>query len=497
MTKNINRRDFIKKSAWSVAGLTILPSFLKYTDAIDAPLMTRRLGKTEREVTTFGLGGQASIQWSPDDVDPVAIILKAFDKGVNYFDTSNLYGPSQMNYGKAFNHLGLIPGKTGYNEKLRKSTFLTSKTHLRYAKGDISKIKGLNNWSDGGDSCIHTVDDLKRTMTQVFGDGKGNYPKGAYLDMILLHDVSLQIDVDSVFEGLDNTDPKAEYIGALAALRDYRDGTNLTGLNPKEEKLIKHIGFSGHYNAVKMMEIIRRDTHSLFDGMLVAINANDKLNLNMQHNVIPVASAKDIGIIGMKTFADGAMYTKEATWSNKVNHVVRQVGSPQVSYEDLIQYSLTTPGIDTLIVGIGQISDQDAKCQLSRNIKAAQIERDGLTKEERLAIEKMANKVKDGKTNYFQDPEGGLTAAQNITATKSGNNKITLKWDTAYAGSEAIVAYEISKNGKLTDKVSHSPQTTLKQFESSIEVSPTEKTSFVVTTIDEGGNKKSSDIILI
>jgi aryl-alcohol dehydrogenase-like predicted oxidoreductase len=44
--------------------------------------MKRMFGKTGFEVTTFGLGGQASLQWTPDDVDPVSIILKAFDAGV-------------------------------------------------------------------------------------------------------------------------------------------------------------------------------------------------------------------------------------------------------------------------------------------------------------------------------------------------------------------------------------------------------------------------------
>jgi len=304
--------------------------------------MTRAFGRLNHEVTTFGLGGQASIQWTPDDVDPVAIILKAFNKGVNYFDTSNLYGPSQTNYGKAFKHLSLIPGFAGYNENLRKSIFLTSKTHLRIAKGS-PVAEGVNNWSNGPEGS-HTVDDLKRSLSQIFGDGKGNYPKGAYLDMVLIHSVTSQADVDAVFEGLEDTDPKSERIGALAALRDYRDGTNYTGLNPGEEKLINHIGFSGHYNAGVMMDMIRRDKYGILDGLLVAINANDKLNFNMQNNVIPVAAAKNMGIIGMKVFADGAMYSKGAHWSGQPSHVVRQIGSKEMPFKPLIEYSLTTPG---------------------------------------------------------------------------------------------------------------------------------------------------------
>ncbi|UCH13333.1 MAG: aldo/keto reductase, partial [Bacteroidales bacterium] len=396
--RDIDRRTFIKTSATAAAGLSLLPSLYSFRSM--PKLMTRGFGRLNHEVTTFGLGGQASIQWTPDDVDPVAIILKAFDKGVNYFDTSNLYGPSQTNYGRAFNHLGLIPGVAGYNEKLRKSIFLTSKTHLRVAKGSLD-VEGVNNWSNGP-AGSRTVDDLKRSLSQIFSDGKGSYPKGAYLDMILIHSVSRKSDVDAVFEGLENTDPKAERIGALAALRDYRDGTNFTGLNPEEEILVNHIGFSGHYDAGVMMDMIRRDEYGILDGLLVAINANDRLNFNMQNNVIPVAAAKNMGIIGMKVFADGALYSKGAHWSNQPSHVVRQVGSKEMPFKPLIEYSLTTPGISTAIMGIGQISEDFSRCQLSQNIVASQIKPDALSVTDRVEIEKIANKVKEGKTNYFQ-----------------------------------------------------------------------------------------------
>ncbi len=56
----------------------------------------------------------------PEGADPVRIILKAFHLGINYFDTSNAYGPSQLNYGKAFRELHLIPGEPGYDQKLRR-----------------------------------------------------------------------------------------------------------------------------------------------------------------------------------------------------------------------------------------------------------------------------------------------------------------------------------------------------------------------------------------
>ena len=153
-TRNkMNRRRFVKTTMMAAAATAIIPS-VPLLPVQQTP-MKRVLGKTGFQVTTLGLGGQASIQWTPADVDPVKIILMAFDKGVNYFDTSNLYGPSQMNYGKAFRERKLIPGEPGYNEELRKSIFLTSKTHLRTAKGD-SNIPGVSSRTDGASRFTHS-----------------------------------------------------------------------------------------------------------------------------------------------------------------------------------------------------------------------------------------------------------------------------------------------------------------------------------------------------
>lgn len=396
--KAVSRRSFLKQSSSAAIGIAFTPYLSGCKLKVEKPIV-RQLGRIGFDVTTFALGGQASLQWTPEGINPVKIILKAFNLGVNYFDTSNLYGPSQLNFGKAFRELDLIPG-SHYNETLRKSIFLTTKTHIRWGKGS-SEVDGVFSRSDGS-VANGAVGDVKRALSLMFGDGKGNYPKGAYLDMVLTHNLNTLQEVDALYTGLYNTDSSAETIGALAALRDLRDGTNLTGLNPKDEKLINHIGFSGHFSSPVMMEMLRRDKDDLLDGMLVAINANDRLKFNMQYNVIPVADAKNMGIIAMKVFADGAMYSKEATWSRQPEHVIRGVGSKDLPSKPLVEYALTTPGIDTAIIGIGEISDDPAKCQLTQNMASSQIAKDGLTWSDRREVEKLSRDVKDGETNYFQ-----------------------------------------------------------------------------------------------
>jgi hypothetical protein len=400
-----------------------------------------------------------------------------------------------MNYGKAFRQLDLIPGQSGFNEILRRSIFLTSKTHLRFAKGNI-EMEGLHNWTNGGEGS-HTIDDLKRSVSQIFGDGEGNYPKGAYLDMVLIHSVTSLADVNAVYMGLEKTDPKDECIGALAALRDYRDGTNLTGLNPKEEKLVRHIGFSGHYNAGVMMDMIRRDNENILDGLLVSINSNDKLNFNMQHNVIPVARAKNMGLIGMKVFADGAMYSKEARWSGQPSDVVREVGSKSLPHKPLIQYTLTTPGINTAIIGIGQISDDPKHCQLAQNIDASQITAAGLSETDRDDVEKLTRDVKGGKTNYFQSDRSGLSGGQDFKVKQIEEMKVELTWNSAYAHNDPIDRYEVLRNETKIDEISHKPQTSTAPFRYTDNLEETGQYSYKVITVDKKGNEAATQTLSV
>jgi aryl-alcohol dehydrogenase-like predicted oxidoreductase len=500
MTPNLrlSRRRFMQAVGAATAGAALGPNWGFGKTTVAKPLR-RDMGRMHFEATTLGLGGQASLQWTAKDIDPVKIILKAFDLGINYFDTSNAYGPSQMYYGKAFRELHLTPGQPGYNERRRCEIFLTSKTMLRFAKGGWSK-EGLRSFSNGEQS-FHAIDDLKRTLSQVFGDGTGAYPTGAYLDMVLLHNIMSAADVEAVFEGLDNPDPRAEDIGALAALLDYRDGTNRTGLNPKEEKLIRHLGFSGHHSPPLMIEMIQRDDRNIFDGMLVAINANDRQHFNMQYNAIPVAVAKGMGLIGMKVFADGGMYRKETeVGQHTPQHVIRNVGSDSLPSRRLVEYSLSTSGIGTVIIGTGHISEDPKACQLQQNLSAAQIAPGELSATDRLEIEKLASLFQDGKTNDFQLPKQEMTPPRDALArqeVRDGKRVVSLKWQTAYAGDQPISHYEIWRDRQMVSQVAHQPQISKKPFAFDDAVSDKTIHIYQIGTIDASGHKAMTDDIRV
>lgn len=490
--ENISRRKFVKQTAAASAAAFLLPS-IGFAANNRPELMRRPFGKIPFEVTTFGLGGQASLQWTPDDVVPEEIIVKAYNLGVNYFDTSNLYGPSQMNFGKAFRQLGLVPGLSNYDAGKRKSIFLTSKTFLRWGKGEDPNIP-TNKWTNG-DPALGPVGDIKRTLSQVFGDGKGNYPKDAYIDMVLMHSVNDMNDVNALYVGYDKVSATDENIGTLATLIDFRDGTNHTGLNPGEEKLINHIGFSGHYSPIVLSEMILRDTDNQLDAILIAINANDKIYHNMQHNVIPIAAAKNMGIIGMKVFADGAMYSKPSHWTQGPHEVVRTVGDNILDSKKLIQYSLTTPGVSTLIIGIGQISDDPEKCQLTQNIKHSQVNFGDLSETDRQQIEAMALLAKEGKTNYFQDGNARMAFVREpelIQDTEKGERRVTLKWHSAFSMKEPVKQYEVYRDNKLIKSFRHVTQTSLDAFDFFDFPKGKSTLNYKLVAVDVKGNKLES-----
>jgi aryl-alcohol dehydrogenase-like predicted oxidoreductase len=434
--------------------------------------ITRRLGRTGRQVTTLGLGGQASIQWPGEGIDPVAIIEKAVRLGVTYLDTSNIYGPSQKHFGIAFRRLGLVPGAPNYDPELRGRIFLASKTHLRSARRPGSATF-RTDFSEGmGDSFqVKTaVDDVRRSLSLMFGDGKGGYPPGAYLDSIQFHNINTFDEVDMLFRGFHDPSPDQPWMGALAAMLDLREGTNHSGCNPQKERLVRHLGISGHWNTAAHIYAIQRDAHRVIDTLLVSINPSDGKYLGHRYNAIPVAHAAGMGIIGMKVFADAAYFHKEPEFSSKPTDVYHEVGSAQLPGGDLVRYPLSIPGIATVIVGIGHIDDDAGKCQLEQNLDAAQLLEPLGDKAMADIDAKVAAAGKHTANAYFQHPALGLTAPRNAGVEDDtsmpmlGRHAVRVSWDTAYAGDCPIERYEVLRDGKVVGTVPHQPQYTYRRF---------------------------------
>ncbi|MBM4091217.1 MAG: aldo/keto reductase [Planctomycetes bacterium] len=453
--QTVSRRRFLGSVAAASSAALLLPRRCR-AGAVSTRMRTRPLGRTGFEISTLGLGGQGALHWTRDDLDPVRIVLKALDQGINYLDTANVYADSQAVYGKVFRERNLIPGAPGYDEKQRQSIWLNSKSYSRFGNGGPN-TPGMT----GGGS---TVADIKRTLSQVYGDGKGQYPAGAYVDSFYMHSIQTPEDVAAVWEGFDRPDPKAERIGGMAVLRDYRDGTNLTGLNPREEKVIRHIGFSGHFSPAVHMEMLQRDETGIIDIMFVAVNANDRSCFSHINNSIPVAVAKGVAVLAMKAFSNGAMFRGGSPWATGAKALIKTVGNRGCpSHESLLHYCLSIPGVCSVITGIGHIDDDPQQCQLLRNLAAVQklegpLDADGL-----LQIEDHVLGTIGARTNGFQaaaQPLGAPRDAAVLQKVVDEGRMARLSWQSAYAADEPIDHYAILRDGQPLAKVPYRPQTT-------------------------------------
>lgn len=444
-----SRRTLLTGLGAAAAGAALIDPAAAAVAKAKPPVIPKRvLGRTGHMVTPLGLGGQASLQWTPPGIDAPDIIVRAVELGVNYLDTSNVYGPSQSYYGEAFRRLNLVPGKPGYNAGLRESLFLNSKTTRRFARNPAD-TKGP-----------FAIEELKRSLTLMFGDGQGFIPEGAYLDCMQMHAVGNYEQVAQLYTGMAERGGKmGEEIGAFAALLDYRDGTNYTGLNPDHRRWIRHVGVSGHLDSPVLMKLLRMDEGNDLDTLLVALNVNDKLYLPHQNNVLPLAVARGMGVIAMKVFADGVFFGKEARFSRTPADVNQKVGGAKLNTHDMVRYTVSLPGVSTAIIGTGHINRKNPKDdQLVANLAA--VCDTPMTPAERAALEQEAEEKYGATTNYFQSKAAGLQQPTEVKVSKEGG-RVMVSWQAGVAGAKPIAAYRINAGGKTILSIPARPQLTL------------------------------------
>ena len=126
--------------------------------------------------------------------------------------------------------------------------------------------------------------------------------KTDYLDLLQLHDLRTQEDIDEIFSSR----------GAIHALKEAQ-----------QQGRVKFIGITGHHDPQVLIKAIHKHQ---FDTLLVCANASDPHYLPFITTVIPEARKKKMGVIGMKVLSRGdllqAITVKEAlyyTWSQDVD----------------------------------------------------------------------------------------------------------------------------------------------------------------------------------
>lgn len=317
-----NRRSFLKAGGLMTAaalGSAALPDLARgQSSSVTRPLPnnsatinampTRNLGKTGYKVGIFSLGGQASLEKPNNEALAVPIIEKALDLGVNYIDTSSIYGGperwSEQYVGKVMKHR-------------RNDAFLATKTKERTRDGSMRMIeKSLN---------------LLQTD---------------HVDLWQLHDIGTTTDINEIFA---------------------KDGAMEALLEAREQKIVRYLGITGHYRPDALIEAIHRHP---FDTILMAVNAADPHHYSFSEQLLPLAVEKQMGIIGMKVPARGRILSswtpppieqQKHSWEGMV--LAPTAGT--LDMRQAMYYSLSLP-VSTVIIGCDTMAQLEQNVQLAR-----------------------------------------------------------------------------------------------------------------------------------
>ena len=312
--KTAGRRTFLKVGGSAAAGLLGRAANAQQTSAVPpqarkpAALPTRNLGLTGYKVGIFSLGGQAALERANNQAIAVPLVERALDLGVNYIDTSSIYGGPQR---WSERYVGEVM------RRRRTEAFLASKTKERTRDGSMRMLE----------------ESLKLLQTD-------------HLDLWQLHDIGLAEDVEAVFaKG-----------GAMEALRQAHD-----------QKIVRHLGITGHFRPDALAECIRRFP---FDTILMALNAADSHHFSFTETLLPLAVEKRMGIIGMKvpgrsrllaSWTPPPVELQKKSWEGAV---IATTPGPFLMREAMY-YSLSLP-VSTVIIGCETIHQLEENVQLAR-----------------------------------------------------------------------------------------------------------------------------------
>ncbi len=236
----MRRRTFIS-SAGAVAVAPAL-SAAETGKVKPGDIPKRVFGKTGEKLTIIGQAGGRFPMISYEEAK--AVTLRAYDLGINYFDTARIYwnGRSEEVYGE------VLP-------PFRKNIFLTTKSPIRDRKG--------------------AEQDLDRSLRALKTD---------HVDLWQIHQVSTLEEVEQIFA------PG----GAIEAFEAA-----------KKAGKCRFIGFTGHHDPNVHLAMLKR--YDKYDTILMPLNPADPSYLSFEKAVLPVAVQRGLGIQGMKSTANAKL----------------------------------------------------------------------------------------------------------------------------------------------------------------------------------------------
>jgi aryl-alcohol dehydrogenase-like predicted oxidoreductase len=314
------RRDFLRNMAGITAGI-MLPigwgcrNAGPVSDQFGEILPYRKLGTTGEKVTMLGVGGY-HVGWTTEK-DAQEVIETAIEGGIRFFDTAHNYGNgmSEERYGKF-----LIP-------KYRDHIFLMTKTQAL-----------------DGESLLKEVElSLKRLNT-------------GHVDLLQLHSFKNPEDVDARISS-----------GVIDAIQSI-----------KESGKARYIGFTGHQSPYAHLRMLERLPE--FPGFSTLQMPLSIVDFASEHSFVrktlPVALENNLGLLAMKTLADGRFFSKKQTGERVRWETETPVIPTHISVMEALYFSWSLP-VSVLITGAENKDMLQEKIDLARGfVKLSDDERD-------------------------------------------------------------------------------------------------------------------------
>lgn len=302
-------------------------------DRLGEVLPKRKLGRTGEYVTMLGTGG-FHVGWTTER-DAQEVIEASLEGGVRFFDTAESYsqGVSEERYGKY-----LTPKYRDLIFLMTKTTGPDAKTVREHLEGSLRRLK---------------VDQI---------------------DLYQVHSIRTPEDVESRIGN-----------GVLDVL-----------LKAKEEGKIKYLGFTGHQNPFAHTRMLEKTAGSdIFDAVLMPVNVLDQSYFSFTKNVIPKALERNMGILSIKSLADGRFFARkeQANWTSDDPIIPNYM-----SIKEAMHFVWSLP-VTVLISGNENATYMREKITIARSFSK-------LTEDQRMAlVDKVSNIALAGKVEYYKKME--------------------------------------------------------------------------------------------
>jgi aryl-alcohol dehydrogenase-like predicted oxidoreductase len=212
-------------------------------------MIYRTLGSTGEKVSAIGVGGWHLGLTTVDEQLAIRIVRSAIDQGINFLDNSWDYneGASELRMGKAL--------RDGYRDR----SFVMTKIDGRSKKEAARQLD----------------ESLRRLGVD-------------YIDLVQHHEIIRFDDPHRIF---------------------HEQGANAALLKAREAGKLRYIGFTGHKDPrihLHMLEVAKENGFK-FDTVQMPLNVMDAHYRSFEKQVVPELVKLKIGILGMKSMANGIL----------------------------------------------------------------------------------------------------------------------------------------------------------------------------------------------